>query len=429
MSDFRNKLLLTGALALSIAAGVAPRPAAAQSEAIVAVVNGAVISRTDVENREKLFALSTGLPITKDVLDRLTPQVTQQLIDERLRLQEEERRKIVIPDQDIAAAIQQIEQRNNMPNGALKQKLAAQGVAMRTLIDQIRVQLGWTRVLRDQLGARAQISDAEIADRIKQIKARTGQTEYRVSEIFIPVSDPSKNDQAQKFASTVITQLRAGAPFPVAAAQFSQSERALQGGDLGWVAPNQVDPEISKVIEAMPIGAVSNPIQVAGGYSIVTLRAKRLVGSDPATLVDLRQVFLPFSKPLDPQNPTDQQKQALDKARQIAANVKSCDAMEAANQAAGAVRPANPGELRLENVNNGPLHALLASLPIGKASQPLVASDGIAVVIICSRDQKNMGEPSKEEIGNELIEERVELASRQLIGDLRRRAVIEQRSS
>ena len=38
--------------------------------------------------------------------------------------------------------------------GALRQKLAADGVSQLTLIDQIRTQLGWTQVLRDSSAAR-----------------------------------------------------------------------------------------------------------------------------------------------------------------------------------------------------------------------------------------------------------------------------------
>ena len=42
---------------------VSPPPApAAQATRIVAVVNGDVISNSDVDNRTRLFALSTGLP-------------------------------------------------------------------------------------------------------------------------------------------------------------------------------------------------------------------------------------------------------------------------------------------------------------------------------------------------------------------------------
>ncbi|MBV9783247.1 MAG: peptidylprolyl isomerase [Acidisphaera sp.] len=409
--------------------GPASPPAAIpDATAIVAVVNGDVISRGDVDNRRRLFAISTGMPVTPEILNRLTPQVTRQLIDERLRLQEVQKRKIVVADEEIAHAITEIESRNNMPPGTLRHRLEADGVGFRTLIDQLRVQIGWTRVLREQLGNQVHVTDAEIAARQEQIKAQLGQPEFRVGEIFIPVDEPSHEAEARNFADTVIQQLRAGAPFAVVAAQFSQSQTALEGGDLGWVESNQLDPEVAKVVTEMPVGAISNPIRVAGGFSIVQLRAKRQVGNDLATMVKLREAFLPFSTPLNPSAPTDQQKQALDRARQISASVHSCEQMEAANRAAGNARPADPGDIRLENVSPPSFRALLASLPDGRASPPLVAGDGIAVVIVCGREQRNIGMPAKEQIADQIVNERAELASRQLQRDLRRRATIEMRS-
>ena len=223
--------------------------------------------------------------------------------------------------------------------------------------------------------------------------------------------------------------MRAGAPFPVVAAQFSQSQTALQGGDLGWVQPNQLDPEVAQVVQEMPVGAISNPIQVPGGISIVTLRAKREIGRDVATLVSLRQVFLPFTAPLNPAAPTEQQRQTLEKAKSLSASIHSCDAMEAANRAANSPRPANPGDVRLENVNPPQLRQLLATLPTDRATQPLVSQDGIAVLIVCSRDQKNLAQMTPEEIRARILSERVELASRQLQRDLRRRANIDLRTS
>ena len=397
------------------------------SERIVAVVNGDVISDGDVQARGRLFALSTGLPVTSDVLNRLRPQVIRQLIDERLRLQEEQRRKVIVTDKEIADAVAGIEQRNGMPNGALRAKLGAEGVALRTLYDQTRVQLGWTRVLRDELGPRTEISDADIAAQQAVLKAQAGQTEYRVGEIFLPIDDPSKTADTQRFADTVIGQLRAGAPFSVVAAQFSQSQTALQGGDLGWVHLNQLDPQVVAVLREMPDGAVSNPIQVPGGISIVTLRAKREVGRDMATVLSLRQVFLPFTSPLDPANPNEQQKRQLGAAENVVRTVHSCDGMEAAAKSSGSPRPADPGPVRLENLA-GPMRALLSGLQPEQMSRPLVSTDGIGLVMICSREQKNMAESSsKDEIGTQLLNERVELVSRQLVRDLRRRAIIDMR--
>jgi peptidyl-prolyl cis-trans isomerase SurA len=410
------------------AAPLPPPSSADQITRIVAVVNGDVISNADVDNRARLFAVSTGLPLTPDVIGRLKSQITRQLIDERLRMQEVQRRKIVIPDKQIADAIHGIETRNGLPAGGLRQKLQADGVSQRTLIDQIRTQLGWGQVLREQLGDQVKISDAEVAEQQRLLAQQVGKPEYRVGEIFIPVEDPAATADAQRFAETVITELRAGAAFPVVAAQFSQNQTALQGGALGWVQPNQLDSAVAQLVTQMPIGAISNPVKVPGGFSIVTVQGTREIGRDLATAVSLRQVFLPFTSALNPQAPTDQQKQTLEKARNISATVHSCDQMEQVAKENNSTRPANPGDVRLESINPPALRQVLATLPFDKASQPLVTGDGIAVLIVCSREQKNMAQESSEELRGQLLDDRVELLSRQLLADLRRHAHIEIRS-
>ncbi len=406
----------------------APNPAVT-GERIVAVVNGDVITSGDVVARGRLFALSTGLPITPEVLDRLRPQVTKQLVDERLRLQEAQRRKIAVTDQEIAEAIGEIEQRNGLPPGRLAASLKGQGVALRTLIDQVRVQIGWSRVLRQELGEKAQISDADIAEQDRIFKAQIGKPEFRVAEIFIPIDDPAKAGEAQRFADTVIAQLHKGAPFGVAAAQFSQSQTALQGGDLGWVSAADLDPSVAAVVTAMPVGAISNPTNVPGGISIVTLRAKREIGRDRSTVIHLREAFYPFQGQLNPQAPTPQQRAVVDQAQAASKSAHTCADVEAANQRAGAARPADPGEVRLEGVSNPALRNLLSGLAVNQASKAIVSGDGVAVLMVCSREEKVATAPSKEETSSRLISDRIELASRQLLRDLRRRAVLDERGS
>ena len=412
-----------------VAAQKGAAAAAGSAERIVAVVNGDVVTTGDVTNRGRLFALSSGLPVTPEVLERLRPQIIKQLIDERLRLQEAQRRKIAVSDRDIAEALGEIEQRNGMPAGALAASLRGQGVAMRTLIDQVRVQLGWTRVLRQELGSRAEVSPADIADQERLFKQQIGKPEYRVGEIFIPIEDPSKTPEAQAFAETVIGQLRAGAPFGVVAAQFSQSQTALQGGDLGWVSANDMDPAVASVVTQMPVGAVSNPTRVPGGISIVTLRAKRELGRDNSTVLNLREAFFPFPGTLNPQAPTEAQRKTVEQAAALSRSAHTCDEIEAANQKAGGSHPANPGEVRLEQVGSAPLKALLTGLQVNQASKPVISGDGVAVLMVCSREEKDAAAPTPQEISSRVLQERVELTSRQLLRDLRRRAILDERGS
>jgi peptidyl-prolyl cis-trans isomerase SurA len=158
------------------------------------------------------------------------------------------------------------------------------------------------------------------------------------------------------------------------------------------------------------------------------LQGKRVIGHDMGTVLSIRQIFLPFTSPLNPQAPTEQQRQALEKARNIGATVHSCDQMEQLAKADKSPRPADPGEVRLEAVTPPAFQQMLTSLPLNHASQPLVASDGIAVVIVCSREQKNLATLTPAALREEILSQRVELASRQLQQDLRQKAVIEIRS-
>jgi len=398
---------------------------AAETNRIVAVVNGDVVTAAEVSNRARLFALNAGMGPAPDVLNRLRPQVTRLLVDERLRMQEVQRRRIPVTDADVATAVAEIESRNGLSPGGLAAQLRASGVQPRALYDQIRNQIGWSRLVRQQLGPQAQIEQAQVDEYMAERQARIGEPEYLVSEIFIPVDDPAAEGEVRRFVDDVTAQLRAGVPFPAAATQFSQSQTALQGGDMGWSRPDEFDPVVADVLTRMPPGAIANPARVPGGFQIITLRQKRESGRDLATLVTLRQTFFPFTGALDPQAPTQQQVQAVERARTLEG--RSCSAVEAASRTSD--RPADPGgALRLETIQPAPLRSIVASLAINRASQPLVTPEGVLVIAVCSKETRNLAELTPDQARLQILRDRVELTSRQLQRDLRRRAQVEMRS-
>ena len=432
--------LAAGAMAQPAARQAPPRPGTAapgqsqsQSQAqaqatgnrIVAVVNGDVVTEAEIRSRSRLFALNIGLDPAGDLLTRIRPQILRQLIEERLRLQDIQRRRIPVGDDEVAEAIGDIEKRNGLPPGGLRAQLRGAGVEPRVLYDQIRSQLGWSRLVRGMLGPQAEPSEEAVREAVAAHAARVGQPEFLVSEIFIPVEDPAAAADTRRFVDDVIGRLRQGLPFPIAATQFSQSQTALQGGDLGWVSADRLDPEVAAVVQRMPPGAVSNAIEVPGGFQIVAMRQKRETGRENATMVTLRQAFLPFTSALDPQNPTEQQRAQLARAQAVRGG---CDAVEAANRAANSPRPADPGgELRLETLAPPQLRQLVSGLTPGRASQPIVTPDGILVIAVCTKETRNLATFTPEQAKQQLMRDRAENLSRQQSRDLRRRATIEMR--
>lgn len=419
--------LLAPLAAVAQPRGAAPPASPGDTNRILAVVNGDIITRSDVQSRRRLFALSAGLRTEDATTAGLDAQILRLLIDERLRLQEVNRRRIATSDQEIAEALSTIEERNGMARGRLQEDLRRAGIEPRVMYDQLRVQIGWGRLLRALLGPQGEPSPSEVTEALTAARARVGETEFQVSEIFIPVDNPAQTAEAQAFVDDVVGRLRRGLAFPVAATQFSQAQTALQGGDLGWVKADQLDPAVARVVTQMPPGAVSNAIRVPGGWQIVSLRQKRESGRDNATLLNIRQVYMAFTSPLNPQAPTAQQIAVVERARALQASARSCDAMDAA--ARGSPRPADPGPIRLEQVNPPAFRELLAGLAPGRASEPIIAPEGVIVLMVCGRETRNLAEITPEQIRAQLVRDRAELLSRQVQRDLRRRAQIEMRAS
>jgi peptidyl-prolyl cis-trans isomerase SurA len=407
-----------------------PKPGLAQASgsnvnSIVAVVNGDVVTRSEIESRRRLLALSAG--VAGDAGAQGGDQILRLLIDERLRIQELSRRRVLVTDQDIASSVANIESRNGLPPGGVVQNLRRAGIEPRVLYDQIRAQIGWARLLRGMLGEQANIPEAEVNEFLAAQRARLGEPEFLVSEIFIPVENPGQEAQVRRFVTDVIQRLRQGVPFPMVAAQFSQSQSAIQGGAMDWMTGDRFDPAVASILKQMPEGAISNPIRVPGGFEIVLLRDRRVSGRDMATIMNMRQVFLPFEGQVNPQAPTAQQLAQLQRAQTLSDQARGCEAMDAA--ARGSPRPADPGPVRLDNITPPELRDLLGTLPIGRATQPIISVDGALIFMVCSRETRNMAEANPQQAREILLRDRVELLSRQLQRDLRRRAQIDIRTN
>ena len=424
--------LALGALEMAPAVAQTAMPGAAlgagnqDSANIAAVVNGQVITDQDVTNRAGLLALSIGIPPTPQVLTRLRPQVTSQLIDQTLELQEINQRNVTVADPDVVAAIAHIEQSNGLPPGGLRARLANAGIPFSTLVAQIRTEIGWQAVLHEVLGPGLQPTLGDMNAEKTALKAELGSTEYHISEIFVPVTNPANDASARNFANTVIAQLRTGAPFPIVAAQFSQAPSALQGGDLGFVQTSQLDPAVAALVSSMPTGAISNPIRVPGGYDIVELQGTHKLGADQQTILSVRQAFARFPVPISNGQVSPDQAAIVEKLVQNANAAHSCPAIEALNATLGNVHPADPGPVNLATVTPPAFQMLLAQLQVGQASRPLIESDGVSVVMVCGRTTEAEPLPSDEQISNIIIERRVELESQQLLDELRHRSIITQ---
>lgn len=254
---------------------------AARTETIAAIVNDDAVSSSDVAARVKLVMASSGLPDQEEIRERLTPQILNVLIEEQLKLQEAARLDLHVSEAEIEEGFAAIAEQNKFTKEQFAALLAKEGIEPATLRDQVRAQLAWNKVIQAQLQPQITITDREIDAVMSRLRAALGKTEYRVSEILLPVNEPGQQADALNLAQRLIRQLVEGnVPFQRLASQFSQSPGATRGGDMGWVQEGQLPEELDAALANMNEGELSQPVRSLSGYHILYLHKKRAISED-----------------------------------------------------------------------------------------------------------------------------------------------------
>ena len=86
---------------------------------------------------------------------RLTPQVLQSLVDDRLKRQEARRQKVSVSRQEMDKALLSVAQQLRVPPNQLADHLAQRGAKISTLIDQIETDIAWLRTVSKIAGYEA----------------------------------------------------------------------------------------------------------------------------------------------------------------------------------------------------------------------------------------------------------------------------------
>ena len=416
----RRWLMAIASLSCLLLAG---HPTGAQQR-IVAVVNDDVISAQDLNDRLQLVTLSSGIPDSEEARARLAPQVLRSLIEETLQLQEAERLDITVEDAEIQRTLANIAERNQMTVEAMQRLFAQKGINLATLLDQVRAQIAWVKVVNRQIVPRVTVTVDQLDMAVEEARRNEGEPEYLLSEIVLPVDSPAQAQVVAQDATRLVQTLREGASFESLARQVSAAASAENAGDVGWIRGSAIPPELRDTLESMREGEISDPISSPVGYYIFLLRDRRLSQSAadaPAgdIEVDLAQILLPVDGGA-----------TLDAVRGRAAQLRDrlgdCAAMA---ETAAELSTPNSGRLGWLRVGDLPpgLRQAVSTLPVGQVSAPVEGPGGIHLLMVCDRHNPAAESPQRDQIAEQLQRERVDRLARRYLRDLRKDAFVEVR--
>lgn len=285
------KHLLTIALGLGVVIGSSSAPRAADIiEQILVKVNGEIITKTDLEQRQ-ISAIRQRPEVQNmrgddaalaKLLSEVTPQVILEAVDELLLLQRGKELGYAMGDDQFKSILENIRKENKIETDEqFQQALQQEGMTMLDLRRQLEKQMLVSRVQQAEVMGKISVSDDEVKSYYETHQAEfSSQPQVTLREILIavPTTEGGVNvaidEAARERANEVHKRITAGEPFPRMAADASDSPSKANGGLLGDIPWTDISPELQKELQPLKAGQITRVLRTSRGYQILKVDAR-----------------------------------------------------------------------------------------------------------------------------------------------------------
>ncbi|MGA2935784.1 MAG: SurA N-terminal domain-containing protein [Syntrophobacteraceae bacterium] len=264
---------------------------------IVANVNGEIILYSELRQQIKILeknmpTLNVADPTKKAQIER---EILTQMIRQKLADMEAERLKVTVATSEVDLRVQQILEQNHSTMAQLEVSLKATGQTLDKFRAQIKKDMERERLVERVCNSKVLIGDKQIEAFLSGEKGESASTSQKVhlGLIVLPVGDKyAKPEDAEKTGREILDKLQGGADFRSLAKQYSKGPAAQDGGDVGYLAGDELAPFIAQGIHNLRKDQVSGLVQGPGGYYIIKIfdiDSKKVSKSDAALREKVRR--------------------------------------------------------------------------------------------------------------------------------------------
>lgn len=249
-------------------------------DGIAAIVNDEAVTQSELEAETKTVKAQLQQQKSSQPSDAtLQKQVLERLIVKHLKQQVASRNNIVIDDETLNRALNNIAKQNNMSLAQLRSVIERDGFDFNLYRENIRSEILHTRLRQRYVDNRINITTAEIDQFLKQQeKSGSSEDEYQLNHILISIPEGASAEiiqTARQRAQSILDRLAKGEDFAQLAIAESDGQQALTGGDLGWRKLGEIPSLFANIVVEMKKGDVSALIRNPSGFHIIKLNDER----------------------------------------------------------------------------------------------------------------------------------------------------------
>ena len=243
-------------------------------ERVVAKVNGQIITLSEFQGRQIAAAQAAHVDAASvgGFLRQNNARILQEAIDEILILQKAEDAGIKAPPQWVDESIDGIKKDNNITTDEqFQEALAREGMTLAELRKNIENGVVRRIMMEREIRPKIEATETELRAEYEKLKPTEFTKPATVSLQEVLVSEKAGG---LALARQVAERARAGEDFAALAQAYSSAPSRAHGGDVGQLNQGEMNPDLEKVAFALPVGGVSDPLLVEGGYRIIKVTAK-----------------------------------------------------------------------------------------------------------------------------------------------------------
>ena len=284
---YRNTAIAALAVATCLAAGSVIR--AEVIEQITVKVNGEILTKTELENRQIAALRQAGHqidPKTDDaqlrrMLDDVTPQLLVNTIDEMLLVQRGRELGYKMGDDQFNSVLDNIKKDNKIESDEQFQAaLKAENMTMAELRKNLERQMIVSRVQQNEVMSKIAVNDEEARIYYDAHKSEfTSPRTITLREILVNVPGDGKtvnvglDEQAKSKIEGIRQRALNGDSYEKLAADLSDAASRTNAGLIGPLSISDLSPDMQKLIEPMKPGDITQPLRSARGYQIFKLES------------------------------------------------------------------------------------------------------------------------------------------------------------
>lgn len=245
---------------------------------VVATVNSDIITLYELNRSiEGMTGLSVSTLRLQDEgrFYEVRRAVLNSLINQKITEQQVRELGIKVTERDIDEAIERMKREHRITQEELLFSLRSKSITLEDYRQQIKREMERARLVNYEVKSKIVITEEDLSDYYQDHIEQFSEThKVKLARILLKTGNPANKEEiskAKKRGEKIRRKLEEGSNFSDMARAYSQGPAGPEGGCLGWIPFDQLDPLLKKRIAKLSPGEYTKVHQCPSGVQIVQI--------------------------------------------------------------------------------------------------------------------------------------------------------------